>query len=219
MNKYLVFSHGFGVKKDSRGLFSDIAKAFPDYKPVMFNYNIISKSDNTVTVRTLHQQAELLLKQIKKITSKDPDAEIVVIAHSQGCVALALAKPKLKQAVLMTPPDNVSGKRVENYFSKYPGTSLEKDGTVRVPRKDGTVTRITKEFFKDITSVNALNEYSKLANNTPSIIIVAKDDEILRPVDFSSLPESVETLKINGDHNFTGQNRKLLIVTLRKIIQ
>lgn len=218
MSKYLVFSHGFGVKKDSRGMFTDIAASFQNYISVMFNYNEIDASTGLVTVAPLRAQSQLLLQQIDNILDKDARADITVIAHSQGCVALALAKPKLKQAVLLTPPDNVSGKRVENYFSKYPGTTLESDGTIRVPRKDGTITRITKEFFDDIGSINAIKSYVNLAKVTESTIVVAKGDEILRPVDFTALPKSVEILKIDGDHNFTGEYRAGLIETLKTII-
>jgi hypothetical protein len=218
MSKYLVFSHGFGVKKDSRGMFTDIAAAFPDFKPIMFNYNKIEGNENLVTVRSLRTQAKLLLEQINKIVTKDSNAEITIIAHSQGCVALALAKPKIKQAILLTPPNNVSGKRVEDYFSKYPGTSFESDGTIRVPRKDGTTTRITAEFLEDISAINALEEYSNLANISPTTIVIAKNDELLRPIDFTSLPISVKLLKIDGDHNFSGEYRTQLISTLKNII-
>ena len=34
----VVYSHGFGVRKDDRGLFTDIAAALPEAESVMFDY-------------------------------------------------------------------------------------------------------------------------------------------------------------------------------------
>lgn len=48
--KYLIFSHGFGVKKDGRGLLADIAMAFPDYKSILFNYNQVDEKNSVLTV-------------------------------------------------------------------------------------------------------------------------------------------------------------------------
>jgi len=41
----VIFSHGFGVEKDSLGLFSDIAEMFSahDIKSVLFDYNEINR--------------------------------------------------------------------------------------------------------------------------------------------------------------------------------
>ena len=65
--KYLLFSHGFGVKKDSRGMFTEIAENFPNYTPVMFDYNVINEETNEVTVEPYSKQSELLSAELNSI--------------------------------------------------------------------------------------------------------------------------------------------------------
>ena len=44
MRSVVLFSHGFGVKKDARGMFTDIVQSLgSDYLPVMFDYNGVSE--------------------------------------------------------------------------------------------------------------------------------------------------------------------------------
>lgn len=41
MKHFVVFSHGFGVCKDDRGLFPDIISGLAGVEPVLFDYNVI----------------------------------------------------------------------------------------------------------------------------------------------------------------------------------
>jgi hypothetical protein len=216
MSKYLVFSHSFGVKKDSRGMFTDIAEAFPEYSSILFDYNKLDRVSNVLTVGSLRDQAKILQAKVHTIHQTDPDADVTLICHSQGCVVAALAKiEKINQAILLAPPGSVSSVRVNEHFGKREGVVIEKDGTIRVPRKDGSTTRLTKEYIDDLSGIDAIQLYKELSQSTPVVIIIAKDDEMLRPIDFSSLPKSVEILTIIGDHNFTGVARAGLIDILK----
>ena len=47
----IIYAHGFGVRKDDRGLFTDIAKVFPDTNHIMFDLDICDNENNTVTIR------------------------------------------------------------------------------------------------------------------------------------------------------------------------
>lgn len=220
MSKYLVFSHGFGVKKDDRGLIPDIAASFTSYSPVAFDYNIIDIEHNILTVRPLHEQAQMLQDQIDTVLKHDKQAEITLICHSQGCVVAALARPKcIVQAILLTPPGKVSAKRMQEFFARRPGASKERDGTLVVPRRDGSTTRIPQPFIDDLKNINPLKEYGKLAMQTRTIVIIAGQDEVLRkPVDLTRYAETIQTLTIDGDHNFTDQYRSSLIDTLHTIL-
>ena len=44
----IIFSHGFGVKADARGMFPEIAAAFPDYESIVFDYNEVLPNGDTV---------------------------------------------------------------------------------------------------------------------------------------------------------------------------
>jgi len=49
MSKHvIVYSHGFGVRKDDRGLLTDIAKSMPGVDHVLFDYNFIDEQANTL---------------------------------------------------------------------------------------------------------------------------------------------------------------------------
>lgn len=87
MKKILLFSHGFGVKRDDRGLFTDIASHFPDYQSVMFDYNEIDEMSNTLTATPIEQQAKILTQQYNNIPAGQ---EVFLICHSQGCLVAAL---------------------------------------------------------------------------------------------------------------------------------
>ncbi len=65
MNKrIIIYSHGFGVQKDDRGLFTDIAKDLPGFEHFMFDYNEFDAEINTMSVTPLDKQAEILKEKI-----------------------------------------------------------------------------------------------------------------------------------------------------------
>lgn len=212
--KYLLYSHGFGVGKDSMGMFIDIAEAFPQYKSVMFDYNKILDGGAKTIVPSYRQQAKELQKQIRSIKQKDPSADISLIAHSQGCIVSGLIDSRgITKAVLLAPPWRVSSKR-----AKYrPNRKVLKNGAVRITKKNGDIIILTARFVFGLKVVNPLNVYQKLSKAIPTAIIIAKQDDIVDNKDFR-IPSSLEVLAIDGDHNFTGKDRKVLIETLSKVL-
>ena len=63
MNKHIIlYSHGFGVRKDDRGLFTDIANSFTDVDNILFNYNIYDVNQNSLRVSSFTQQSKILAK-------------------------------------------------------------------------------------------------------------------------------------------------------------
>ena len=58
----LVFSHGFGVRRDSRGMFTDIIQHLPeDFGYVLFDYD---SSENGMTRATLTGEQIARLKRV-----------------------------------------------------------------------------------------------------------------------------------------------------------
>jgi hypothetical protein len=212
--KYLLFSHGFGVKKDSRGMFTEIAHNFPEYTPIMFNYNLVSADGREVVVEPYSKQANVLKSKIVSIYDQDNDADITLIGHSQGCIIPCLVPHiKLNKAILLAPP-KVVGSNMSRNQSVKPTT----DGSIRIPRKDGTTTIVTKAFIEELDDTNPPALYRHLAAQMPVKIVIAKKDEILKDSDLSGLSDVAEVIGIDGDHNFTGQDRKGLIKALTKYI-
>ncbi len=211
--KYILFSHGFGVRKDSKGMFTDIAKAFPAYKPVMFDYNKHDSSTNLTTVYSYQKQSKILKSKITSIYKKDNNAEITIIAHSQGAIVAGLCKTKTSKAVLLAPPTTVSARR-----SKLrPNRRVLKNGSVMIFKKDGSKILLTTTFMFGLRFTNPLRIYERLALRERTIIIAAKQDEMVNNLNLHKV-RSAELYEIDGDHNFTGKYRKGLIETLSKIL-
>ena len=202
-------------------MFTDIADAFSDYKPVMFDYGIVDEINNTVTVQPLPLQSQMLQEHIDTIESKDKGAVITLIAHSQGCVAAGLLRnyTHLRQAILLAPPGGVSSVNIKERWGKRLGATLDDDGIMYVPRKDGSTTLIPHAFVESLYTINPLEEYDCLANHIPTTIVVAKEDEMLHPIDFSSLMSNPTIITIDADHNFNDKGRLGLISILKDIVQ
>ena len=211
--KYLLFSHGFGVRKDSKGMFPDIAKAFPTYKPVMFDYNNYDSKTNTTKVFSYRKQAKIIKSEISRINKKDDNAEITIIAHSQGAIVAGLCNIKTFKAVLLAPPTTVSARR-----SKLrPNRKVLNNGSVMIFKKDGSRILLTTSFMLGLKLTNPIKIYEKLALRVPTVIIAAKQDEMINNDNLHKV-RSAEVYEIDGDHNFTGEKRKGLIDLIKKII-
>ena len=214
MSKYLVFSHGFGVEKDSRGLFSDISKAFSGYNSILFNYNEITQDKKITKVASYKKQSTILNHQLQAIAKRDSRADITLIGHSQGCIIIGLANNQaVSRAVLLAPPVNVSARKTKIKTDRV----INNDGSVTINRKDGTQIILSLGFIVGLKKTNPLKIYKQLASKVPITIVVARQDELLDDSNFSEL-DSAEVIKIDGDHNFTGKNRKGLMETLSKIL-
>lgn len=211
--KYILFSHGFGVQKDSNGMFTDIAKSLPEYKPVMFDYNKHDASKNQTTVYSYRKQARLLKSKLASIYKKDKNAEVTIVAHSQGAIVAALCKLKSSKAILLAPPTTVSARR-----SKLrPNRKINRDGSVTILKKDGSKILLTTAFMLGLKFTNPLGLYEKLALRESTIIITAKQDEMIKNINLHKV-RSADVYEIDGDHNFTGNDRKLLVDTIKKVI-
>src|SRR5688500_4803226 len=115
----IIFSHGFGVRADARGMFTEIAANFPEYQCEMFDYNHILKNGD-IEVAPLNDQA----KKLQDILNKQKD-KVILIAHSQGCIVAGVVDlENVKKVILLAPPENVSMQRVINKLMKKPGAEV-----------------------------------------------------------------------------------------------
>jgi pimeloyl-ACP methyl ester carboxylesterase len=219
-DKIILYSHGFGVQKDDRGLFTDIANELNNSKHVMFDYNQIDEDTNTLTVTPLQEQAEMLKRQYNALRSKYPDARIDLVCHSQGCVVAGLTKLNdIRKIILLAPPTRFLGSEAKlKQMSEREGT-LIKDGVVSYPRRDGSTTIIKQDYWQSrdkITDPIAL--YNELSENTETIIVNALNDEVLGETDYSTLSEKVSLIEQEANHDFTGEARSNLLKSIRDIL-
>lgn len=210
MSKHIViYSHGFGVRKDDRGLFTDIASAVPDAEHIMFDYNQIDEQTNTLTVSPLQVQVRKLKEQLDKI---DSDAVVDLVAHSQGCVVAALAKPQnVRQILCLAPPDNVDTERLINFFGSRGGSVIDLGGQSRIPRRDGSTTIIPAAYWQSLKGLDVIRLYNRLPDLARVKFLIANDDEVLGTTNFDKTDERIELVQLDGNHDFTEDARKYLV--------
>lgn len=208
----IICSHGFGVRADSRGLFTDIAAAFGDCEFKMFDYDDY-RPNGDATVRSLPERVKLLQAQIDAV-----EGEIFLLCHSLGCVVGSMADlSKVDKVVLLAPPEHISSKRFIDWLqSEREGTKLDQGGALVLPRSDGSTTRIPKEFLDSADAANPMDLYQKLADSKPTVVIRALSDELVGLTKVDEM-KNAQLIDIDSDHNFTGENRQKLIDALRVI--
>ena len=214
----IIFSHGFGTRKDDRGLLTDIAAGFSETESILFDYNDVDEIKNTLTVPPLSEQAKMLNEVIKKACLENKDAVIDVIGHSQGCLVVALAKPALVRKIIFTAPslDN-SIERTINMFKDRPDTEINLSGISKLGRKDGTITLVPSQFWVERKQFDPIPLYNELSQETELIIINAKQDDIHGNLNTKGLNNNIEILEIDGNHQFSGDARGDLIDKIRML--
>lgn len=213
---YIIYSHGFGVRKDDRGLFTDIAKSLgDDFEHIMFDFNTFNEEKWNMVVEPLDTQAEKLQSQIDGLNIQSED-KMTIVAHSQGCIVAALANPTdISRLIFITPPDSIDIARMKNFFGNRPG-SIVNDQEFTTPRRDGTTTTIPKRYWEAAESIDVIGLYKNLNKNMKTTFYVASDDEVLGVTDFSSVSDRIDLEVLPGNHDFTGEYRKEF---LRRIVE
>jgi hypothetical protein len=216
----IIFSHGFGVKKDSRGLFPEIAQNLSGAESVFFDYNTTDDLKNEMRIQEFSKQVEILENTINKTKTENPNAVIDLISHSQGGLIVGLLKPVgIKKIILIAPPFSTKIDKKLKYYTSRPGTMIDFDGDSRLVRSDGSVSIVPKEYWAERSQVGDLCEiYNDLGKVTDLTIIKAIGDEVL-DLEVSQNVTTAKIIILNGDHDFSGESRQLLLKTLENMFQ
>lgn len=207
----IVCSHGFGVRADGRGMFTEIQAAFPEHDFVMFDYNEVLESGDLV-VTPIDKQVERLNNVLSGVD------DVILLGHSQGCIIAAMSDAtQVNQVILLAPPVEMSMQRVIDKLLRKPGATIDLVGISKLPRNDGTTTHITRQYIESVNAINPFNLYSTLASDLPTTIIRATNDNVLGLTNVDEVP-GVKCIDLFADHDFKGEARKSLIDTLRTII-
>lgn len=214
----VIFSHGFGVRKEDRGLFTAIYLAVPDIKAVMFDYNPINEKSNTLTAKPLNEQAHKLRHVINNTRAEFPGAIIDLVCHSQGCVVAGLVKPRgIRKVIMLTAPDDISALTVAQQLGRGLESPIDISVRTRLARKDGSTTVIHPEYWDSLAGINVVKLYNNLARVTALRILSAKQDEVLGEAAFEGLSPSVSLVRLDGNHNFDDEeSRKRILYILKK---
>ena len=201
----IIFSHGFGVKADARGMFTEIATNFPEYQFEIFDYNHILKNGD-IEVAPLGSQAQ----KLQEILNKQED-EVGLIAHSQGCIVAGMVNlENVKKVILLAPPEKMSMQRVLDKLMKKPGAEVNLSGMSKLPRSDGTTTLISREYIESVSNINPLEIYQKIANTVATTIVRCTEDEVLGLTEVNKIKNATH-IDIGADHDFTGASRVRLL--------
>jgi len=221
-NKHIVIcSHGFGEKKDDRGLFPVVAEAIPECEFVMFDYNVESSEENTLTVSTFTEQEKRLRNKIEEVRKENPGATIDILAHSLGSVITGLVNdPSIRKTVLLAPPREFGTSKMMERYKANPLTREDPDGTAYLPRTNGSTTIVPAEFFREQKTLPPLPELYNSLRSAKNYILPAMQDDVLAEIDWKkeNIP-NIKLIELPGDHNFTGDDRPKLLETLREILQ
>ncbi|HUS26666.1 MAG TPA: alpha/beta hydrolase [Nevskiaceae bacterium] len=213
---FIIFSHGFGVRQDDRGLFTDIAAKLRGIECILFDYNQVDTATNTITVAPLNEQTERLRQVVDAVRTQNPDATIDLIAHSQGCVVAGLANPSgIRRIVLTAPPPKLSAKGMVDRWQERQGIHFDINTTSRIVRQDRTIL-VPPHYWKSLSGIDAQKLYSQLAEHAPTTIIAPTQDEVLGNVIFDNLSPKITMIPMDTGHNFEGKARRQLAITIAK---
>lgn len=211
----IVFSHGFGVQKDARGMFTDINKCVTS-DSIFIEYNSFDPRTKELTISTLDEQVRKL-EEVIAAQSQPVD----LVCHSQGCIVAALLPPisSIRSAVFIAPPQDNAMQKLIDIFEARPGSVIDVEGISRLDRRDGTTTIVHPEYWKSLEKVgDVLSRYSGFVSNINTTIITANQDEVVGDTDFSSLEDYAEIVKIDGNHDFSDTSRNVLCTLIKQRI-
>lgn len=214
----IIYSHGFGVERDARGMFTDIAVAFPDAEHVLFDYNILNREEHTLMVRQLSEQKDILLAEIAQAKERHSDAIIDVVAHSLGSVVVALAQPSgIRKTILLAPPLELASSSLQR-FADRPGSIIDPDGLSRLARRDGSFTLVPAAFWKEREAIDPVELINRLSEKTELTVVLANQDDVVSAERTSSLSPEIQMIGIDGDHDFRNESRAVLVETLKRLL-
>ncbi|MCL5012090.1 MAG: hypothetical protein M1320_01565 [Patescibacteria group bacterium] len=215
---FLLFSHGFGNQKDDRGLFPDIVRALGTPDNRMFDYNDINAERNVLTVKPLYEQVKILKKNLDEIQS-NPENDVVLICHSQGCLIPSLLGPEnIKHTIFIAPQHNISIYRMVNMFKDRPGSEINLSGTSVFARRDGSKTLVPPEYWRSIKNIDPISLFNDFSRKTKLYIFVPTKDEVLGKTDFSNISSRACVDYIESNHDFTDGGRHVLFEKIKSAI-
>lgn len=207
----VVFSHGFGVRQDDRGLFVDIGSTLGGARTVMFDYNEVGEENDVLKVRPFSEQVELLKKVVEEQKRNAPSATVDLICHSQGCLVAALAQLSgIRKTIFIAPPTDMDVERTLGRYRDNPKAEIDLEGITKLPRTDGSTTIVPAEYWYEREKQDApIDLYNKLAETTELVVIKAKQDHVLGDTSFDGLDRKVVIIELDGDHDFTTSRNNL----------
>ncbi len=216
--KIVIFSHGFDVRRDSDGLFHDIAKSLPeDFGYVLFDFHYYEGVFETL--RPLSEQAIVLQQVVAWAKHNLRPLSLHLVAHSMGCTIASFAEEPSFETVTYLAPPLKNGGGFRRFFTTHPGAQ-HKGSHWEITRRSGKTTRVSDKLFLESESADPVGYMRKYADIQPIQIIYAAQDRFIHEDLYLNL-KGTKGLAIKGveaDHNFTGNARGVIIGELNGIL-
>jgi pimeloyl-ACP methyl ester carboxylesterase len=215
----VIFSHGFGVRRDDGGLLSEIAESLPEFESILFDYYQVDEANKTLTTCAFSDQVKRLNRVIEDARSANPGAIIDLIGHSQGTVVAALAKPAgVRKVIFLAPVFDLSLERTLSRYNNRPGAKINLNGESQLPILHGLTRFVPAKYWQERLMVKPIAEYNSFAEMTEIIAITANQDQLLPPVDLKELNPKIKLVALDGNHNFGDSAREPLIKAIREYL-
>lgn len=204
MQRKILFVHGFGVMKDSRGMFTELADVFSAHgiTPILIDLN--EKNDGgDIYMNSLSEQSRILRETYERECS---DGSVVdMICHSQGCLVASLANiPDVRTTLFLAPPTENNPEKTISYFSKNPESVVDMNNTSRFARRDGTATFVPAIYWEDRARMNYQELYQNYISSHETVVVTALNDEVVSNEHINNIFGLVKIFPLSADHNFTG---------------
>jgi hypothetical protein len=217
----IIFSHGFGNKKDSRGLFTFLSEQLSqnNIESILFDYNEINDETNEIFVKSFSEQAKILKEVFEKVKKENPDAIIDIITHSQGSMPVSLANLKnIRKVILLAPFFHTEIKEIVKKHKENPSNIIDFDKISKRFRSDGSITIIPPKYWSERFNTDIYELYNNLALKTDLVIIRGNKDEIMPKIKLDKI-SNINIINIHANHDFNISNsREKLLSLIRKII-
>ncbi len=208
--KKIFFVHGFGVMKDSQGLFIDLSQSLElaGYQCCLIDLNTRDEEGN-ITQGSLSAQVGIL-RSVWASNCTEGD-ECYIIAHSLGCVVTSSANiPNTVRTLFLAPPTRISGGTSKNRFTDRPGTVIDREGESRLARKDGTFTIVPAEVWREGEVLDVPALYAQYCNAHDVFVVRANQDKLVDGEHYDEVFGASRVVSIDGSHDFAGSARPMI---------
>lgn len=215
--KLVVCSHGFGVRRDARGLFTDIVAGLPEgWGYVLFDYDAFDEVTGRVIVNGFTSRVARLRAVLDWARRQTDVEQLNIVGHSMGALTVADVAPEDIGAIVLLAPPLSLGLRFAELYTKRPGAK-HSGHSWTIPRSDDTTTVVDDDLFAELINIDAEAELAKLAFFRPYTMVLASSDEILQDEDYTDLivMPTVSMISIEqASHDFAGQARAELVTVV-----
>lgn len=211
--KAVVFSHGFGVRRDNKTIYTDIGNLLKnDYLIIRFDYQVVHQDGNSMEVQPWTTQAITLKHVLEWVQKEHKIKELNIIAQSAGCYIPCILMPdNIKKSLFISVPPEGSGLKELKYDIEVRSkTKVNLSGMTKLCKSDGSVRYLSGKFWDEFKKMkDPLELYKRYSNVTELHMMRALDDDIMAWGNYDSIKEmkDIHYIELPGDHNLRGRDR------------